>query len=197
MIIIVIILYIIGIPILDLIELRTFDRRFHWRGIKKPSPIVVAAVIDEKSLDQEGKWPWPRHKIAELINKLSDDGAKVIGFDVFFSEPDENSNLILINQLNQKIESLQIENDKLKEFLNETKLKADNDLILANSIRESKADIILGYFFHTEMESLGQEISDKELENRVKNISNSIYPLILYEGGEMVTDPFAYAEITP
>ena len=57
------------------------------------------AVIDEKSLDKEGRWPWPRSKIADLIDILNKDGAKVIGFDIGFLEPDENSNLKLIQSI--------------------------------------------------------------------------------------------------
>jgi adenylate cyclase len=53
----VLILFLIGIPILDLIELKTYDLRFLSRGIKKPASEVVLAVIDEKSLDREGRWP--------------------------------------------------------------------------------------------------------------------------------------------
>ena len=84
-------LFVSGIPIFDLIELKTYDLRFFSRGSLQPSPAVVMAVIDEKSLDAEGRWPWPRSKIAALVDILSQDGAKVIGFDIAFAEPDENS----------------------------------------------------------------------------------------------------------
>jgi CHASE2 domain len=45
------------------------------------------AVIDERSLDAEGRWPWPRPKIAALFDALSRGGARVIPFDVAFAEP--------------------------------------------------------------------------------------------------------------
>ena len=197
-IILVMVLYILGVlPILDLIELQTFDQRLYWRGMKEPSPIVVAAVIDEKSLDKEGRWPWPRSKIGDLIKKLSDDGAKVIGFDVFFTEPDENTNLKLINQLDQEIDSLDIENQELKEFIEEKRQKADNDKILAAAIEESEAKIILPYFFHETKESIGYEIGNEEMNARVNRIVNSVYPLIRYEDQETGGDPFIYADIKP
>lgn len=37
-----------GIPILDLIELKAYDLRFHSRGNLKPTPAVAIAAIDEK-----------------------------------------------------------------------------------------------------------------------------------------------------
>ncbi|GAG48738.1 unnamed protein product, partial [marine sediment metagenome] len=81
-----------------MIELKAYDLRFLSRGMKKATPEVVLAVIDEKSLDTIGKWPWPRAKIGKLVDLLSKNGAKVIGFDVGFWEPDENNNLQFINQ---------------------------------------------------------------------------------------------------
>jgi adenylate cyclase len=68
-------LFSIGVPIFDLIELKTYDLRVRSRGLLQPSPSVTMAVIDEKSLDAEGRWPWPRSKPAALVDRLSRDGA--------------------------------------------------------------------------------------------------------------------------
>jgi adenylate cyclase len=107
-------LYISGTPIVDLIELKTYDLLLLSRGRVRPFPAVVLAVIDEQSLATEGRWPWPRSKLAALVDMLSRDGARVIGFDMAFLEPDEN---------------------------------AQNDLALANAIKQSSAAVVLGYFF--------------------------------------------------
>ena len=79
------------VPILDQIELRTYDLRIRSRGARAPSGAVVLTMVDEKSLDVEGRWPWPRSKLAALIDRLSADGARVIAFDIGFIEPDESS----------------------------------------------------------------------------------------------------------
>jgi adenylate cyclase len=76
-------------PILDLIELQTYDLRIVSRGARTPSPAVVLLAIDEKSLDTHGRWPWPRSRVAEVVERVSRDGAKVIAFDVGFPETDE------------------------------------------------------------------------------------------------------------
>lgn len=47
---------------------------------------IVIVNIDEKSLRQEGRWPWPRDKIAKLVKNISDAGATVIAFDVIFQK---------------------------------------------------------------------------------------------------------------
>ena len=113
-ILVVVMLYVSGTPLVDLIELKTYDLRLLSRGQVRPFPAVVLAVIDEKSLATEGRWPWPRSKLAALVDMLSRDGARVIGFDMAFLEPDEN---------------------------------AQNDLALANAIKQSSAAVVLGYFF--------------------------------------------------
>ena len=98
----VIILFVSDIPLFSLIELKTYDLRFLSRGQIQPSPTVVLALVDEKSLDTEGRWPWPRSKIATLIDKLSQDGAQVIGLDIGFLEPDEDAqDLALANAIKQ------------------------------------------------------------------------------------------------
>lgn len=85
----VLVLFTTDTRILDLIELKTYDLRLQSRRPLQPDPAVVLALIDEKSLDQVGRWPWPRSKIARLIDILSRAEAKVIGFDIGFLEPDD------------------------------------------------------------------------------------------------------------
>ncbi|MCK4782626.1 MAG: adenylate/guanylate cyclase domain-containing protein, partial [Desulfobacteraceae bacterium] len=186
----VVILFVIGVPFLDMIELKTYDLRFLSRGHLKGSPEVVMAVVDEKSLDKEGRWPWPRSKIAALIDRLSQDGARVIGFDIGFLEPDENSYLIFVNQLDQEIHALNINNRRLDDFIKNSKIEADNDLALANAIRNSTATVVLGYFFHISEKELAYRIDQKEIDLQIKRIGTSKYPLTIYENKEAQKSPF-------
>lgn len=48
---------------------------------------VVLVTVDKQSLSSLGRWPWSRRLHAQLIDRLHADGARVIGFDVMFSEP--------------------------------------------------------------------------------------------------------------
>ncbi len=68
-----------------------FDQyqRWHPRAYQ-PLPVRVIDVDDE-SLKQLGQWPWPRTRIAELIQKAQAGGAAVIGFDAVFAEEDRTS----------------------------------------------------------------------------------------------------------
>lgn len=52
-----------------------------------PSPEIVIVAIDDRSLAQQGRWPWPRHIHTTLIEKLHQAGAENIVFDILFTEP--------------------------------------------------------------------------------------------------------------
>lgn len=56
------------------------------RDLSKSDVRVV--MIDGESLKAVGPWPWPRYYLARLTEQIAADGAKVIGFDVLFPEPD-------------------------------------------------------------------------------------------------------------
>jgi len=52
-----------------------------------PSPNIVIAGIDDDTLEAYGLWAeWPRSLHAQAIDNLSQAGAKVIGFDVIFTD---------------------------------------------------------------------------------------------------------------
>src|SRR6266571_2097925 len=62
-----------------------------WRTIKTiiwALAAVALAAIDDRSIAQLGRFPWPRSIEASLVKALAADGAKVIAFDMFFSERD-------------------------------------------------------------------------------------------------------------
>lgn len=191
-IIILVILFQIGVPFIDLIELKTLDLRFQIRGAQEPSPAIALALIDEKSLDREGRWPWPRSKIASLIEKLSSDGAKVIAFDIGFMEPDEHSRSKLIKELESRIEATDSE---LNAYIREQKKVLDHDQALARAISTASADVVLGYFFHMSSEDLDIHLDPEDIEERLQLISQSKYPSILYSAGGLDTNPFIQAYV--
>jgi adenylate cyclase len=114
------------------LRVRTFDNfQVIDPRVKKARPVTIID-IDEKSLEKLGQWPWPRTRIADLVNNLTRLGAVVIAFDAVFSEPD---------RLNPDIAADTFRN--LDEATRE-KLKAlpSNDQILADAIRQSR--VVLG-----------------------------------------------------
>jgi adenylate cyclase len=60
-----------------------------------PSPNIVIAGIDDNTLDTYGRWAeWPRSLHAQAIDNLSQAGAKVISFDVIFTDSSTDDDML-------------------------------------------------------------------------------------------------------
>jgi CHASE2 domain-containing sensor protein/predicted Ser/Thr protein kinase len=69
-----------------------------------PSERVAVVAIDDESIQNIGRWPWPRDIHARMIEQLRAGGAKVIGNTILYSEPQVDPGLVQINQLLQFVE---------------------------------------------------------------------------------------------
>ena len=175
-ILIALIMFFIDVPFLRFMELKALDLRIISRGKLPPGGEIVIATIDEKSLSELGRWPWPRTTIANLVDKLKGYGAKTVGFDIVFAEPDENSSLKAIADLSQEVKKLGIQDKRVLGLLNKKKMMADTDAILAKSIERSK-NVTLGYFFHLLKKEVAH-LNEEEIEAAAENITTSIYQII-------------------
>jgi adenylate cyclase len=143
--------YLAGIPFLERVELETLDVRFRVRGPEPPESPVVLAAIDEASIDREGKWPWPRTKLARLVDRLTDAGAKVIAFDVGFLEPDSQWRE-LTTELREAAAAEGPASSPAQICLNHLANLPGPDEALADAIARAEAAgvrVVLGFFFHT------------------------------------------------
>ncbi len=171
-----------GVPFLDIIELKTLDLRFKMRGEQPIRDSVVLAAVDEKSLKKEGRWSWPRSVFADLITTLSDQGARVIAFDVGFFEPENTEIVQTLDRVKQKVAQYGRQKDALIGYLEKLKQQKNNDRILARAIRNSEAKIVLGYFFQINPED-AVHISEKEFTVHTTNIKSSRYDLVQVTSG--------------
>ncbi|UFZ01660.1 adenylate/guanylate cyclase domain-containing protein [Bradyrhizobium ontarionense] len=115
-------------------RVRTFDNFQAWSPRVKTIRPVTIVDIDEKSLADPklGQWPWPRTRIAEIVDKLTRLGAVVIAFDVVFAEPDRLNPGIAADFFPELDEGTR---DKLKAL-------RSNDEVLAEALRRSR--VVLG-----------------------------------------------------
>src|SRR5262249_36003272 len=89
-----------------LVRLRdlAFDSYQRIKPRTVPDDLPVRIVdIDEASLEEYGQWPWPRTVLARLVDRLREQGAAVIAFDVVFAEPDRSSLSVVAKNLPEAV----------------------------------------------------------------------------------------------
>jgi len=155
---------------LSVLELKTLDLRFLSRGKVATSGEIALVTIDEKSLDELGRWPWPRIRVAQLLDALAKAEAKVVGFDIVWAEPDENAELKSLSVLKEKLAGQKLLNRDLENYFSEAVKKADSDRILADSLARSRR-AILGYFFHFAPKE-GSGGKEKNLQENLPSLSS-------------------------
>ncbi|MBF0368723.1 MAG: adenylate/guanylate cyclase domain-containing protein [Magnetococcales bacterium] len=79
----------------------TFDGYQNIRPRPFMQPSVRVVTIDNKSLNEIGPWPWPKDKMAMLVEKLTGMGAKVIAFNMVFdkADPSASEKLLQLREL--------------------------------------------------------------------------------------------------
>ncbi|MBP0590527.1 CHASE2 domain-containing protein [Paraburkholderia sp. LEh10] len=68
-----------------------FDH-FQRRSPRIPTSQPVTIVeIDDKTLEAIGQWPWPRNRLANLVDAIAAKKPLAIGLDIYMPEPDQTS----------------------------------------------------------------------------------------------------------
>jgi adenylate cyclase len=136
------------------LENYTYDMRLNLLMPNTIDNRIVIVDIDEKSLIEQGRWPWGRDKMAQLVNQLfATYGINTLGFDVVFAEKDESSGLKNLEWMKQHYLR---ENVGFADALEKVKPLLDYDQIFAESLKNRK--VVLGYYFqlHGDTNHIGQ-----------------------------------------
>jgi len=79
------------LPIEDRLRLTWFDTYQRVYPRERLSGPVTIVEVDARALRQFGQWPWPRVRLAELIERIGKLGALAIGLDIIMAEEDQTS----------------------------------------------------------------------------------------------------------
>ncbi|MBD3671844.1 MAG: adenylate/guanylate cyclase domain-containing protein [Gammaproteobacteria bacterium] len=133
------------LPLLDRIEAQAYDARVRLNLGDQVDPRIVIIDIDERSLQQHGRWPWHRDLLATLVDRLIREyGVSLIGFDMVFAEPDEPSGLKVLQQLeNQGLSA----HPELSQSAGRLRQQLQYDEHFAQSL--SSRPVVLGFFFQS------------------------------------------------
>lgn len=139
------------LPLLPRLEAWLYDVRVRVIAPGTVDPRIVIVDIDEKSLrekDQggEGRWPWRRDRLAQLVTELFDTyGASLVALDIILSERDTSSGLEVLEQLAR--EDLK-DQPGFAQALARLRPALSSDQQLAQAL--GKGPVVLGYAFHND-----------------------------------------------
>lgn len=134
-------------PLLNLLERAhqiSIDFRLNQRGPRAGSEQVALLTVDEKAVKTVGRWPWPREIIGQAIDRAVEMGAKVIAFDMVFSEPTDNAVARVYSRLKSKFVLPQ----ELEESLQQEISLVDSDRIFSEVIEKHADKLVLGTFYN-------------------------------------------------
>ena len=168
--------------------MQSLERKDYDLGVlastRTPSDKIAVIAIDEQSIANLGRWPWPRAIHAQMLDVLAAGHAKVIGYTAFFFEPQVDAGLDYIYKVaellgNSKLKDTtdpvhQAELAQLSALLQEAAQNLDNDQKLSASIAKAN-NVLLAMFFELG-EPQGkpdQELPDYVLRNNLTNVKDA------------------------
>jgi adenylate cyclase len=134
---------VLHIGVLQRLDDIIYDARLRATMPRTMDDRIVIVDLDEKSLEEIGRWPWSRNRMAEMVDELFDrQKVAVTGFDIVFAEPDESSGLKRLRQLAQ---------GELKDSsgfaskIDQLQGALDYDALFAKTLKGRQ--IVMGYYF--------------------------------------------------
>ncbi len=135
------------VDFIEALELKLYDMRVGMRSADAPTDAVALVDIDNDSIEKLGRWPWPRSRIADGIEKLHAAGARIIGLNIIYSEPDQSSALKELQYLSEILaQSLKDRDEAALEALREAQRRLDYDTRLATALKTA-GNVVLPIFF--------------------------------------------------
>jgi serine/threonine-protein kinase len=169
--------------------MQSLERKAYDLGVlgsaRTPSDKIAVIAIDDQSIANLGRWPWPREIHAQMVDTLAVGNAKVIGYTAFFSEPQLDAGLGYIYKIAEWLgnstliqttdPAQQAELVQLDALLKDAAQHLDNDQKLSESIVKAN-NVLLAMFFELG-EPQGkpdQAMPDFVLRNNLVNVKDAV-----------------------
>ncbi|OQW48610.1 MAG: hypothetical protein A4S09_04215 [Proteobacteria bacterium SG_bin7] len=129
---------------LNWVNQKGLDFQFWLRQERPVSDDIALITVDEKAVEQEGRWPWPRIKIKRIIENLIRDGAKVVGFDAIFADEDLNATVLSLRELKNNLPP------SAHAAVDAQLAKANTDSDLAEAVKTYAPNLVMGVYFEND-----------------------------------------------
>lgn len=142
---------------------------------------VVIVDIDELALQIFGQWPWPRYKLAQLIQRISELGSGAIGLDVLMPEPDRTA-LSYIRDAYKRDFNLDLT------FSGVPTSMLDNDALLGRVLRETSTVTAHYLYFDHQTPVNFCNLQSLKISGDVDTLQISVAPGLLCNTSKLRTD---------
>ncbi len=159
--------------------LQSLERKAYDFGVKSasrtPSDKIAVIAIDEESIANLGRWPWPREIHAKMIDTLTAGHAKVIGYTAFFFEPQVDAGLTYIYKIADLVAQSSLsqgaDGEKLNALLQDAVSNLNNDAKLSASLAQAN-NTVLALFLNPGQPqgNPDQALPDYVLANALTNV---------------------------
>lgn len=129
--------------ILNDLDQKSLDYRLRFRGPRNGSERVAVLAVDNESLSEVGRWPWPRQKMAQIFENAFVSGARVIAADIVWSEPTDQPEEELASTLRREIQFSPEQDQVIEEKL----LSLDADLAFVKMLEKFQDQFVAGSFY--------------------------------------------------
>ena len=168
----------------DLME--SLERKAYDLGVlatmRTPSDKIAVIAIDDRSIANLGRWPWPRAIQANMLDLLAASQAKVVGSTVLFFEPQIDPGMEYLNRISTLLASTalesgsatqQVELAQLRAVSSEAVSRLDNDKQLSISISNAKNVLLPMYFaLGNPQGKQDKPLADYVLKNNLSSVND-------------------------
>jgi CHASE2 domain-containing sensor protein len=165
--------------------MQSLERKAYDVGVRAssrtPSDKIAVIAIDDQSIANLGRWPWPRATQAKMLDLLAAGHAKVVGNTAFFFEPQVDAGLEYIYKIGALLDASTLKNSpdpthqaelaQLAALLQEAVQNLDNDKKLSESMMKANNVLLAMYFELGEPQGKpNQPLPGYVLKNNLSNV---------------------------
>jgi len=165
--------------------MQSLERKAYDLGVRgstrTPSDKIAVIAIDDQSIANLGRWPWPRAIQAQMLDLLATGHAKIVGNTAFFFEPQIDAGLEYIYKIGALLDASTLKNTtdpthqaelaQLTSLVEEAVQNLDNDRKLSESIAHANNVLLAMVFEIGEPQGRpDQPLPDYVLVNNLINI---------------------------
>lgn len=134
----------------------TLERRYYdfasTSTSRQPSGRIAIIAIDDQSIANIGRWPWPRDVQANLIDQLTAAKAKTVVNTTLFFEPQTDRGMVFIRQMKDLLADPALTpgatSEQMGKVIADAEVALDSDAKLAASMTRA-ANVLVASVFTT------------------------------------------------